>query len=394
MRKPKRSKTYGLFKSCQHLSWDKCECPWLGRYRDVRYVNLGEWAGIVTPGKTRAIEILTEVKTAIKGGTFRKEGKTFQGATGITFGKLCSLYRTHLIDRGVPNVKTSGIHGMLTIFETHFGSYPLASLTPILIEEWMKERAKGDKRRPKWGNATWNRYRAFGSGMFNWALKPKQALVSKNPFLEIDKKLETTSKPPRLDDGGVTEDQLFAAVALAYPPVPEHPKLHALHTRKRREMERRLIGALDTGMRRGELANVRVSDVNYQSWEITLPTSKGRTKTGGAAEKVFAMTPRLQKVLEERRFLKAPNDYVFGHEDGSYQAAWKKAWKHVFREAKLKGFVWHSLRHEFCSQMAELTDNIVEVKELARHRNLSTTERYMKAKEERLKDLLRRKVRA
>ena len=42
--------------------------------------------------------------------------------------------------------------------------------------------------------------------------------------------------------------------------------------------------------------------------------------------------------------------------------------------------------------MAELTDNIVEVKELARHRNLQTTERYMKAKETRLRELLASKV--
>jgi len=39
----------------------------------------------------------------------------------------------------------------------------------------------------------------------------------------------------------------------------------------------------------------------------------------------------------------------------------------VFKAAGLPvcrkhGVVWHTLRHEFCSQMAELTDNIVEVK--------------------------------
>ena len=90
---------------------------------------------------------------------------------------------------------------------------------------------------------------------------------------------------------------------------------------------------------------------------------------------------------------KAPNDFVFGSEDGSFQQSWRKAWHSIFTKAGLPagregGFVWHSLRHEFISSLAELTDNVQEVKELARHRNITTTERYMTAKEERLKQLL------
>ena len=83
-------------------------------------------------------------------------------------------------------------------------------------------------------------------------------------------------------------------------------------------MRHRIIGALDTGCRLSELANIRIADVNFQTWEIRLRSTKGQTKTG-EEERVFAMTERLRSVLTQRRFLKGPDDYVFGREDGKQQ---------------------------------------------------------------------------
>ena len=85
------------------------------------------------------------------------------------------------------------------------------------------------------------------------------------------------------------------------------------------------------------------------------------------------MSPRVQQILTERQKLRA-DAFVFGTEESSYQKSWRRAWNNVFKKAGLKvargHFVWHSLRHEFISSMAELTDNIQEVKELARHQNI------------------------
>jgi integrase len=389
MRSPKKSKTYGLFKSCRHLSWDKCECPWLGRHKHIRYVNLGEWAGIHAPSKTRALEILAEVKRSIKDGSFSKEGKRLEGK-GMSLKGFITLYRRYLIDdKGIADEKDNHLHSVLRLWEKELGEYSLATYTsPLAWELWLTER----KSKGKWTtNAPWNRYRAYGKAMFSWGMRPKIGLTSRNPFLEIDPKQETRTKPPRLEDVGVTEETLLNAVATAYPPVPDHPKLDALHEKWRLGMTRRLIVALDTGLRKKEIAHLQIKHINFKTWALTLPTSKGKTKTG-EEEQVFAMTPRLQQILESRRFL-GDEAFVFGTEGGEFQNGWRKGWKSVFKAAGLpSSFKWHSTRHEFISVIAEMTDNVQEVKELARHRSITTTEGYMKAKEERLKMLLTRKA--
>lgn len=390
-RRPAKSREAGLFKACRHL-WDGCECPWLGRYRTERYVNLAQWAGLPPLNKTRAKVVLAEVKVAINGGTFRKEGKTFDPktlATTLSFAEFVQRYRTYLTeDRGIKEDPDSSLHGVLNRWERTFGEKLLGEMVATEVwEEFLKPM----------GNANRNRQRSHAQAMFKWAMQPKINLVLRNPINEIDKRQEKKQrKPPRLDDGGVKEQDLLLALTKAYPHVGDgkHNLMDALNAKRRKAMERRIVGALDTGLRKKELAFIQVKHINYKTWEITLPTSKGESKTG-EQESVFAMTPRLQKILEERRWL-GPEGYVFGTESGKFQKGWRRAWINVFGKAGLKvgrgKFVWHSLRNEFISSIADDPNaSTHELQALARHRNIQTTMRYMKAKEERLKELLRRK---
>jgi integrase len=118
------------------------------------------------------------------------------------------------------------------------------------------------------------------------------------------------------------------------------------------------------------------------------------------------ITPRLMELLEQRRFV-GPDGYVFGDERGGlvedikkpwgtvnliahgYRPEWtvggnlsKKCWGHL-RKVNLH---WHDLRHEALSRLGEsgeLTDH--ELMEIAGHANLSTTQRYLNTRIERLK---------
>jgi hypothetical protein len=78
------------------------------------------------------------------------------------------------------------------------------------------------------------------------------------------------------------------------------------------EMKRRVIGAIDLGLREGEMLLLQVKHVDYATWTVNLPSDMTK-----AAEDqvVFAGTERLQKMLEERRFL-GPDSYIFGRESG------------------------------------------------------------------------------
>ena len=57
-------------------------------------------------------------------------------------------------------------------------------------------------------------------------------------------------------------------------------------------------------------------------------------------------------------------------------------WRELFELAGLKwgrdkGLVWHTVRHEFCSRTAENTGDPVVAQELARHKDLRTTQGYL-----------------
>ncbi len=99
-------------------------------------------------------------------------------------------------------------------------------------------------------------------------------------------------------------------------------------------------------------------------------------------------------MLEARRGqFNHPERYVFGAESGAYVASFDKSWRELFRHAGLPvgrkgGLTWHDLRHEFISFLADQGGEIHEVREAARHKDIRTTERYMKAREERLKTLM------
>jgi site-specific recombinase XerD len=70
-----------------------------------------------------------------------------------------------------------------------------------------------------------------------------------------------------------------------------------------------------------------------------------------------------------------------------------KSWRELFEHAGLpvgrkNGLTWHDVRHEFVSFLVDSGGEIHEVKEAARHKDIRTTERYMKAREARLKALM------
>lgn len=74
---------------------------------------------------------------------------------------------------------------------------------------------------------------------------------------------------------------------------------------------------------------------------------------------------------------------TFGTASGFRQQHFE--WHRLFKLAGLslgrdKGVVWHSLRHEFCSRTAENTGDPVIAQELARHKDLRTTQGYLHAR--------------
>jgi integrase len=156
-------------------------------------------------------------------------------------------------------------------------------------------------------------------------------------------------------------------------------------------MRRRIVGAIDLGLREGEMLKLQVKHIDFDSWTINLPAAITKSAKD---QRVFAGTERVRQILAERKDL-GLEAFVFGKESGAYVGSFKKLWRKLFKLAELPvgrkgGVIWHDLRHEYGSYLVDTGATIQEVKELMRHADIRTTQRYLKAREERLRELARR----
>jgi len=167
----------------------------------------------------------------------------------------------------------------------------LLDQSPRRFETWLdsltfETRPANNRTTHKLSPASSNRYYEHGRRIFNWAIG--QGYATANPFVKFSKRPERNKRNTRILPE--RERALFEAL----------PKLW--RKRQRTEMYRRLVAAIDLGLREGEMLKVQMKDIDFTSWAITLPPESAK---GGAttdqAETVYAMTPRVRQMLEARR---------------------------------------------------------------------------------------------
>lgn len=141
-----------------------------------------------------------------------------------------------------------------------------------------------------------------------------------------------------------------------------------------------LLGG-DSGLRTGEMIALEWSDIDFRRRQITVSRSEWNGKVtlpkGGRSRKV-PMTKKLAEVLKAHKHLRGPR--VLYRDDGTSTSkqtltTWMKAAQKRagLRESGNK----HILRHTFCSHLAMKGATVIAIKELAGHRSLRTTMRYM-----------------
>ncbi len=132
-----------------------------------------------------------------------------------------------------------------------------------------------------------------------------------------------------------------------------------------------MIVAIDTGIRLGELVNLKWSDIDFRERTITIKQSKTHE------HKTIPMTERVFSVLVERHRTPSITGYVFTVKgakvvDASLQGAFKDA----VRKAGITNFRFHDLRHTFASRLMQSGVDIYTVAKLLGHKNITTTQRY------------------
>ncbi len=134
--------------------------------------------------------------------------------------------------------------------------------------------------------------------------------------------------------------------------------------------------ALNTGMRRGEILQLKWSDVSLQRREIVLRASTTKTGTRRHLPLNKAAMRALEAWKSELDNVVNLHGLVFPGPTGGPMFSIKKAWATQCRDAQVTDFRLHDCRHDFCSRLVMSGISLYTVRDLAGHSSITLTERY------------------
>lgn len=124
--------------------------------------------------------------------------------------------------------------------------------------------------------------------------------------------------------------------------------------------------ALNTGLRRGELTQLRWADIDLAGKRLTVRA--GYAKSGKARH--VPLNSEAMTVLRTYRKQHQEAGPLFG------VAAITKAWANLMNAAKVEDFRFHDLRHTFASKLVMAGVDLNTVRELLGHGDIKMTLRY------------------
>jgi len=133
-----------------------------------------------------------------------------------------------------------------------------------------------------------------------------------------------------------------------------------------------VVFALHTGMRLGEILNLKWENINLRERVVILFPEQTKNRR----RHVLPLNDAAFEVLKRRFELKADScPYVF-HRNGKRVKSIKEAFKSALRRAGIEDFRFHDLRHTFASRLVQKSVDLYVVKELLNHSDVKTTQRY------------------
>ena len=127
---------------------------------------------------------------------------------------------------------------------------------------------------------------------------------------------------------------------------------------------------INTGPRKGELRNLKWSDLDFDRNEIRL----AETKNG--EDRCVEMNRTVKDIFLRRRIRMESSVWLFPGENGSKPYDFHSAFKTARRKAGLEDVRIHDLRHTFASHLVMSGADLLTVAELLGHKDLQMTKRY------------------
>jgi integrase len=244
-----------------------------------------------------------------------------------------------------------------------FGRLHLDELTPTAVEAFKADRLKEVKP------ATINRDLMVLKRLYNLILKGQLL-----PDVAVPESLPRRISLMRENNHRVRylSPREYAELLLAC------DRLHARRGPATRaqaiDMKTLVVVAVHTGMREGEILNLKWADVDFQSSRISVHQGKGG----------YARTVPMNRVAAEaldRLPRRIDSPYVFCHAEHGKRTGkpfhWIKiGWESLLKEAGITNLRFHDLRHTAASWLVMAGVNLQRVQQILGHKSYQTTLRY------------------
>ncbi len=319
---------------------------------------------------------------------------TVPAHAGMTVSAFLDLYYDrYVVAESLRSV--ASIRSRLTALKEALGSLPVADLEKIDPIEDFKRAYAATK-----SVASVNRALGVLRHAINWGRGRTPPILNTSPFHRFGVKIKTKSEVKR--DRRIAPDEERRLLTAA------DKMSGAEHAFAGAPMRDRIVGALDTGCRLGEMLKIQNRHVLWTTHQISIPAE--HTKDAEARRIPFEAKGRLAATLKRRRFL-GPDAYVFGGPAGGYQGTIRTAWESLVllahgadaKRTKPGGRVnreqlaqvdlhWHDLRHEAACRWLASGVDLRAIQLLLGHSDLKTTQRYLNVTDEELRKTMQDKL--
>jgi integrase len=220
--------------------------------------------------------------------------------------------------------------------EPVFGKCRLSDIKPFQVEEYKIDRV--NKVKP----ATVNREVALFKRVLNIAVEWE--IISQNPIADIK-----MFKEPQVCLRYLTDNEADRLVSVC--PIP---------------FKWIVMTALHTGMRRGEILNLKWRQVYQQEQYLAVEETKNTE---------VRYIPMNQTMRQMFQIIPKISEYVFVQKNGQPYSWIGRVWKNVKQKSKVS-CRFHDLRHTYASHLVMNGVDLTTVKELLGHKSLTMVDRY------------------
>jgi integrase len=255
---------------------------------------------------------------------------------------------------------------------------PLSEITPWLIEKWQAAELQRGKR-PTAINRDVTALKAMLAKAVDWGVLDKHPLAKLKPlrvdgnstvrYLSEDEETrlrkallerETRLRQERANANQWRHHRGYVLL----PTLDDIAFVDHLHPL--------VLLAMNTGLRRGELFNLRWGDVNLGTQTLTV---QGDTSKSGQTRHI-PLNDEALSVLTAWHQQTGGVGYLFPAADGGRLTSIKRSWSTLLTSAGITHFRFHDLRHHFASQLVMAGVDLNTVRELLGHADIKMTLRY------------------